>query len=387
MSEFGQHIAVIGCGLWGAAAARHLAEAGHRVTLIGPQEPENKATHGGVFGSHYDEGRITRKLDVDPVWSALASASIDRYRNIENRSGIRFFDELGAVMAGEKGGAFITKAGQIRDSGIASDALEGSLLQQRFPFLSFPANTLAFHEPHRAGTISPRRLVRAQTLLADKAGASVMRAEVRSLRESGAGVEIETQDGTIVADRALVAAGAYSNMVLENQLELTVYARTIALFELEDLEAARLARMPSIVWRTPEGADPYILPPLLYPDGRRYLKLGGDPHDTRLNTPEAISNWFRSTGSDEAADYLQGLLLSLIPDLQFRQRHQATCVTTYTASGYPYVDRVSDRIAVCTGGNGAGAKCSNEVGRLGAEAVLGNCDDRFRARFANSIAA
>ena len=53
-------IAIIGRGLIGSAAARHLAEAGHEVVLIGPGEPANYASHPGVFGSHYDEGRITR---------------------------------------------------------------------------------------------------------------------------------------------------------------------------------------------------------------------------------------------------------------------------------------------------------------------------------------
>ena len=33
------------------------------VVLIGPDEPAEFASHHGVFGSHYDEGRITRSLD------------------------------------------------------------------------------------------------------------------------------------------------------------------------------------------------------------------------------------------------------------------------------------------------------------------------------------
>ncbi len=61
-------IAVIGRGLWGAAATRHLAMAGADVTLIGPSEPDDKHAHTGVFGSHYDEGRITRKNALDEYW-------------------------------------------------------------------------------------------------------------------------------------------------------------------------------------------------------------------------------------------------------------------------------------------------------------------------------
>lgn len=51
---------VVGRGLIGTAAARHLSHRGHRVALIGPSEPACRHRHRGPFGSHYDEGRITR---------------------------------------------------------------------------------------------------------------------------------------------------------------------------------------------------------------------------------------------------------------------------------------------------------------------------------------
>lgn len=37
---------IIGKGMMGAAAARHLARAGAGVALIGPDEPEDWANHG-----------------------------------------------------------------------------------------------------------------------------------------------------------------------------------------------------------------------------------------------------------------------------------------------------------------------------------------------------
>ncbi len=49
-------VAVIGKGLIGSAAARHLARQTAGVVLIGPDEPAVRADHRDVFGSHYDEG-------------------------------------------------------------------------------------------------------------------------------------------------------------------------------------------------------------------------------------------------------------------------------------------------------------------------------------------
>ena len=53
--------AVIGRGLWGTAAAMYLAQAGHRVALIGPSEPADPCRFDGPFASYHDAGRITRR--------------------------------------------------------------------------------------------------------------------------------------------------------------------------------------------------------------------------------------------------------------------------------------------------------------------------------------
>jgi len=41
-----------------------------------------------IYGCHYDEGRITRCTDTDPVWALLAQQSINRYKTLEANTGI-----------------------------------------------------------------------------------------------------------------------------------------------------------------------------------------------------------------------------------------------------------------------------------------------------------
>ncbi|SFR42473.1 NAD(P)/FAD-dependent oxidoreductase [Litoreibacter janthinus] len=356
-------IAVIGRGLWGAAAARHLAMAGHDVTLIGPPEPRDKRTHQGVFGSHYDEGRITRKNALDAYWVGVSTAAIGRYAEIERQSGITFYTETGAVMAG--GGEFMARVDVGRETyNVPCDRLDHQGLVERFPFFRFPSHFIGYHEATRAGHVSPRKLVAAQTKAAQSFGATLLEETVTALDEREGTVDIVTDQGRHRFDHVLVAAGYNTDAVLGRAPELEVYARTVAFFEVSESEAARLSAMPTLVYDTPE--DPYLLPPIRYPDGKLYIKLGGDPEDVPLVGASAIREWFQSGGNPRVRDHLDAMLRDLMPDLAIKSVSMDACVTSWTKDRLPEIARLSDRIVVCTGGNGAGAKCSDEIGRLGA---------------------
>lgn len=371
-------LAVIGRGLIGAAAARHLAAAGHAVALIGPDEPADRTSHPGPFASHHDEGRITRALDADPFWSRVSRASIARYPEIAAASGIDFFTEAGAVIAGPADGAPMRAVAATAEAeGLRADRLQGVGLLMRLRALRFPDGTLALHERRGAGHISPRRLVAAQTEAARRAGARILAAPVRRLIEEPGGVTVETDAGPLRAGRVLVAAGAWSGALLSvvpalpALPPLAVFARTVALFPLDAVEAARLSSLPSLVIYCPDGRDWYVLPPIRYPDGRMRLKIGGDPADRRLVSPAEIDAWFRTDGNPQVGAHLAEKLAALIPDFRPQGMETAACVTSFTPRDRPLIARLSDRIAVATAGCGRGAKCSDELGRLGAAALLG----------------
>lgn len=367
------HVAVIGRGLIGSAAARHLSAQGHQVTLVGPDEPADRKTHTGVFASHYDEGRITRGLDPWPFWSIVSRASIARYRQIEADSGIAFYTEAGSLMAGPDGSAPMDRLLSVRDrDGIACRALDDAALARDFPFFSFPEGTLGLHEPRDAGHISPRRLVAAQSGAAQRNGARIVAERALGIDEDAGGVTVRTGTGTLRADRALVAAGGFTDALMGGGLGLNVYARTAALLELDAAEAARLATMPTLIYLLPNGEDPYMLPPIRYPDGKWYLKMGGDSVDVPLVGTEALQEWFRGDGNPEVGAALEDAVRARMPGVAILSRTTFPCVTTYSAENIAQFRWTGDRIAVATAGCGRGAKCSDELGRLGAELVQGH---------------
>lgn len=357
-------LAVVGAGLIGSAAARHLAKAGYEVVLIGPGEPQDFTAHQGAFASHYDEGRITRMNDRRSFYARVSAASIRRYAEIERESGVAFFTECGALMTGSPDYiAAIDAATAGLD--VESDALDETALAARFPFLAIPDGHTGAFEPRHAGHISPRNLVAAQQEAARRYGAVRIAEEATGVAPG----RVTTPSQTIEVDEVIVAAGGWTDDLLGRRA-LDVYARTVAFHEIGPAEADRLATMPSLVMESDD--DIYILPPVRYPDGKLWLKLGGDPTDDLLPDKQAITDWFRSGGDAARGEYLTERILQVIPSLAFESRYHKPCVTTWSQDRLPEIRRLDPGLIVAAAGNGAGAKCSDELGRMAAAVATGD---------------
>jgi len=220
-------LAVIGRGLIGSAAARHLCKMGHDVALIGPTEPADYSRHSGVFGSHYDEGRITRVLDSHPFWRRANCAAISRYGEITAESGVDFYREVGVLHVGPCDNSDVASVGKVAaEAEILCEEYSDAALAERFPFLKSTTGARGYFEPRNAGYISPRRLVRAQTIAAQRAGSRLIDEPALQISESGSGVKIRTRSTTVEAERVLVAAGGHTPSLLGQSLGFKVYGRT-----------------------------------------------------------------------------------------------------------------------------------------------------------------
>lgn len=384
---------VIGAGMMGAAAARHLSSQTDGVALIGPDEPTDRKNHYGVFSSHYDEARITRGFDGDPVWAELAKRSIERYAEIEQKSGIRFYHEVGCLFTGNGeglGGDYVSGAMSRKDGlGLTVETYEPDALSSRFPMFSLPGDHHGWFEPHNAGYVNPRALVKAQITIAEQQGASILRQTVVKVFDGGSGVDIETSEGhRYTAEKVIVAAGGFTNMadILPVKVDMAATGRTIAFFELNEEEQEAFAGMPStIVLAASEDDIVYILPPVRYPDGKVYLKIGGESEKGRLETLDQAVQWFHSDGTASEVDFLVRRAIELMPALAGCPVTSGSCVASITRTGYPYIGYTSSsNIAVLTGGNFVSAKSSDEIGRLGAVLLLEGqlSEDNFAAQMA-----
>lgn len=369
-------VAVIGNGLIGAAATRYLSAAGLRVAGIGPGEPADWRTHQGVFASHYDEGRITRIIDPDPVWARLGKRAIAAYGEIEAQSGIKFHYAATCLRVSPDvtapGDTFLRaeQVGRELDAALTLER-EDEGLNEIFPFLRFPVGSLALWERGGAGYVNPRQLVQAQLTIARQREAAIIAEAVTRLQQRADGVTITTDRGNeYQANKVLLAAGAYSGWLLDRPLDLRRKAVTVLLAELPPAEASRLRAVPSIIYRLhnhPVLASIYALPPIVYPDGKSYLKIGGTLHTAvYLHSADEVRAWFHSDGNATEVAALREVLLAMVPGLAATRFDSKPCVVTYTAHERPYIAQVDEAIYVATGGCGAAAKSSNELGRISA---------------------
>lgn len=366
MSDQVADFAVIGRGMIGSAAARHLSAAGHSVVVIGPSEPEDYLQSDGPFSSHFDQGRITRITDGSELWAGWAKASIDRYAEIELQSGIKFHHPVGLAVLSEYAHASAAVGEAL---GASVERLTEGQLRERCGMAKIVSNHDIVWEGAPAGYINPRLLVQAQSECASQNGATLLDDVATSIRTGGNSVQIQCASGREVeAARVLACTGAYGADLLSIDLPIERRLRTIALADVgegPDLPAMILG----------ENIHPlleyaYWVPPVIFGDGNRLLKIGGAsiPLQTAA-TNDDITRWFHRGGSEAEANALLEVLQRLLPDREITPHGFKPCVTTSTPHESPHIERVSGQAAVALGGCGAAAKSSDEIGRLAAELI------------------
>lgn len=381
-------IAVLGRGLTGSAAARHCAELGASVLLVGAEEPADRAGPDAVFASHYDAGRITRVLDPSPARASLALRSLQRHRELERLTGISFFHEVGHLAVGPAsslaGGYLCDLMATARATGVEVEQLGESELRERFPLFVFEPGCHGLHQRSLAGFIDPRAMLAAQCARLEALGGTLCIARLSAVEPSGPGMRVRAADGrSWCADRVILAAGTFLNSIdyPGPRMDIGVETLSAVLARLAPAQAERLSGLPSLIYKPRDPNDNlYMVPPTRYPDGHSYLKMGSPwPHNIERGL-EGLRAWFREPLAAPLAEGLRQRLARFMPGLRLEALHFDTCAAQHTPAGFARLGVGADpRLLWCIG-CGAGAKSADEVGRLAAVlAVQGRWDSDLPA--------
>ena len=371
--------AIIGRGLIGSAAARHLARLGEKVVLIGPAEPEDKSRHNGVFSSHYDSGRITRILDPHPFYAAIAKKSIHRYRKLERQSGVSFYSEVGHLAVSDRLNYLLTLKRRGDENAVSVDSLDKKMLHQRFSFFDFSAfgdKFKALYQSQDSGHINPRRQIQAQCIALLQDGGAVIEEEARTLTDNNTNIEITTANRRVCAEKILLATGAYANVgnLIPRKIRYDIAQHTIVTGEISAKQARQFSAMPTLICKIGDDTRRYFyfIPPICYPDRRWKVKIGHTDDKTMPAKRKCLTRWFQGSGDPEKITLLKSYLRALLPAVSFRRLQSDSCVTTKSPTDFPYIDCFDNgRVFGVLADNGQCAKSADELGLMAARMVCG----------------
>jgi sarcosine oxidase len=248
--------------------------------------------------------------------------------------------------------------------------LDGAEVARRFPqFLNLAGDEKAYYEPG-GGYVFPERCLAAQPSCAAAAGAEIRTGcKVRALSQNGAGIRIETEDGAILADRAVVAAGAWTAPLLGSPFDrlLTVRRQLLHWYALADASAYG-PQAPVFIWMygTTDTEYLYGFPPL---PGERAIKVATEQYDT-ATTADGVERRVDPSESDEMYRLrVAGRLAGATPEVV----RTAACVYTVTPDRGFIIDRHPgmDRLWVVSACSGHGFKHSAGIGEAVAAELAG----------------
>ncbi|EDV21014.1 uncharacterized protein TRIADDRAFT_60336 [Trichoplax adhaerens] len=374
-------ITVIGAGSMGSACARHLTQIYKgKICLVGPDEPTVPRHQSGrsVFAAYYDQGRITRHLDADPVWCQLANRSIPRYRQLEKATGVQYYHERGFLVLGSKDDPKIAQINKVAEMiGFNYEQLSYTELKRRFPYLQVPHDFIGLYESTDAGYISPRGQVEAEIKAATDNGCTLVREIVNKVSRNNDGdyIIITETNKVITSRKIVVATGAFTLFKeiipddIRQRLDIQCGTQTVVKLQVNAADRQRYSNMPCMVYLCPE--DPmeywYSLPPVLYPDGQYYLKIGhGGDLIKIMPTHKDVLKWFHGHGDPKTTDILTKAMLSVLPGFKPVSIKPDGCAYTITPHSHVMIDKITENMVLLSGGNGYAAKSSDEIGRVGA---------------------
>ena len=360
-------VAIVGGGFTGLSAAAHLAEAGASVVLLEGERLGDGASmrNGGQMGT----GQRADVLEQEAKYGRERARELFMLAEEAKAHLHEFATARGIDMRFVPGQLSVAhKRRYVADYRAWVEALA---TRYDYPHASFMdreetcarvGSSRYFGGARDMGTghIDPAALLVGTARAAVTAGARLHeRTRVLSVEPDGAGVRVETERGTVRADRALVAVNGYGGWLAPD------YAR-------------RVMPIRSFIGATEPLSDETIIPGGEAVDDSRFVVR----YFRRVTWPDGCSRLLfggRETYTNAAPRDLAGRIRRQIAEVYPQLRavplsHAWGGSVAITMSREPMVREVSPRVHAIGGFSGHGVMLSNFCGKLYAEAAAGNRD-------------
>jgi sarcosine oxidase len=128
-------VAVVGCGVMGAATAWALMRRGHEVTIYEQFEVGHRR------GSSHGATRVYRYSYPDPYYVGMMKEAMELWRSLEAEAGVQILQQTGGLDTGKD----LDAHGAALDAnGIPYEIIDGRAASERWPELSLPDDEVLF---------------------------------------------------------------------------------------------------------------------------------------------------------------------------------------------------------------------------------------------------
>jgi len=355
-------VAVIGLGLMGSAALLALLARGVDALGFDPLPV------GSPLGSSHGSCRVFRRFNFEsPAYTALSAAAYDGWTALEAKSGRQVLIECPVLEAGPPGSQ-VVRASRAFATGAGAPPTgpsTGAEANAAYPAFALPAD---WDVVVNAGGI----LLAEAAMSAFRAAAEGrVVAEAANVTATPAGVEARTAGETVLARRAIVAAGPWiGGLIPELKPLLNITRQTVGWFQPASTDRVRLGAFPVFMLDAPSG---FVYG---FPDFEaRGVKAAGHDHGPVVDPDD----WGPPATTVELA-LVNKTLATLVPGAAGPLSETDVCLyaNTIAADARPdageefIIDRLprDKRIVVASACSGHGAKFASAIGPILARLAL-----------------
>ncbi len=361
---------VCGLGVMGCAALYHLARRGRRVLGIDRLAP------GHDRGSSHGETRVIRLAYFEhPSYVPLVRRSYELWRELAAEAAQPLLHITGVAEIGPPDGELVAgtlAAARLHD--IPHEMLAAAELMRRYPAFHLPPHYVGVVQ-RDGGFLEAESCVRSLLALARQHGATIRTGEaVRTIAPTAAGAQITTDNATIAAGTAIVAAGPWTSSLLPRaRLPLRVTRQVMGWFASQEPDRFSSKKFPVFLIESPHGVH-YGFP--LHGAG---VKVAKHHHCDQTVDPDRYDR--HVSAEDEAL--IRAAVADHLPGANGALTHAKTCLYTVTPDGDFIVDRLPDApsILVASACSGHGFKFAPAVGEILADLADGSDPKLDIARF------
>lgn len=358
---------IVGGGLAGSATAFALGQQGLECVVV-----EQGKSIAPETASSCGDSRMYRKMYSSNFFSKMQSQALDRWSDVENISGEKLLQENGLLFYGEDTGE--TVEGSVLGAKKVMDDLN---LPHTFYATgdeiadAFPALVGCRGKPYSgvcedsAGHIRASKACKAMVKAAGEHCKVQLNTKIMSLdteNKDGKVVAVTEAGETIVANKAVVACGPWTNSILESsnlpKLNLKVWRVQWAHYEVDAEIAASIPQ--AFHFRKEANIDGglyYVFPSTATEsveasNGKLHVKVGVDfPTGNALDGMDS----FKYEGSEDVLDLMDEWVKEHLPGVG--KRIDSFCHPyTMTDDSYFVMDNVKPNVAIFSGGSGRAFK-------------------------------